>query len=179
VPPSGQSWVGRGSAEPPDHALGRSRGGFTSKLHLLCDGRGLPIAVGLTSGNVNDTTMLEPVLADIRIPRPGRGRPRTRPERLLGDKGYSSQANRRMLSRRGIAITIPERRDQLANRARRRSAGGRPHAFDATLYTRRNVVERCFNRYKQWRAIATRYDKNAVNYRGGVVLASIILWLKA
>ena len=179
VPPSGPSWVGRGGAEPPDHALGRSRGGFTTKLHLLCDGHGRPIAAGLTGGNVNDTTMLEPVLGDICIPRRGRGRSRTRPDRLLGDKGYSSRANRRLLARRGIAVTIPERSDQLANRARRGSAGGRPYAFDATLYRRRNVVERCFNKLKQWRGIATRYDKKAVNYRGGVVLASVILWLKS
>lgn len=132
--------------------------------------------MGLTSGNVNDTTMLASVLAEIRVPGRGPGRPRSRPARLLADKGYSSQANRRMLAPRRIPATIPERADQLANRARR---GGRPYDFDAELYKRRNVVERCINRYKQWRGIATRYDKKAVNYRGGLVLASVILWLKA
>lgn len=119
-----------------------------------------------------------PALREIRVPQRGLGRPRTRPHRLLGDKGYSSAANRRLLTRRGIAVTIPERADQLANRRRKGHAGGRPHAFDPTTYKRRNVVERCFNRFKQWRAIATRYDNKALNYRAGIVLASVILWLK-
>jgi transposase len=83
-----------------------------------------------------------------------------------------------MLARRGIAVTIPKRADQLANRRRRGSAGGRPYAFDSTIYQRRNVVERGFNRLKQGRGIATRYDKKATNYRAGIVLASAILWLK-
>jgi transposase len=179
-PPAAPSpeWVGRGSVEPCGHVLGRSRGGFSCKLHLICDGRGLPLSVGLTSGNVNDTLMLGAALTEIRIPRRGPGRPRTRPNRLLGDKGYSSAANRRTLARRGIAVTIPERADQLANRKRRGSAGGRPYAFDPKIYKRRNVVERCFNRFKQWRGTATRYDKKAVNYRAGIVVASVILWLK-
>jgi transposase len=136
------------------------------------------LSVGLTSGNVNDTLMLGAALTEIRIPRRGPGRPRTRPNRLLGDKGYSSAANRRTLARRGIAVTIPERADQLANRKRRGSAGGRPYAFDPKIYKRRNIVERCFNRFKQWRGTATRYDKKAVNYRARIVVASVILWLK-
>lgn len=175
---AGPEWVGRGSPEPADHALGRSRGGWTSKLHLICDGRGLPLSIGLTSGNVNDTTMLSAALAEIRVPRRGPGRPRTRPNQVLGDKGYSSRANRSLLAGRGIHATIPERADQLANRRRRGSAGGRPYDFDAEAYKRRNVVERGFNRFKQWRCIATRYDKKAVNYRAGIVLAGVILWLR-
>ena len=123
--------------------------------------------------------MLAAVLAEIRIPRRGRGRPRTRPDRLLGDTGYSARANRRLLARRGIAATIPQRSDQLAHRAHRGRAGRRPYAFDTELYKRRNVVDRCFSRHKQWRGIATRYDKKPVNYRGGVILASVILWLKS
>jgi len=176
---TGPSWVGRGCPEPPDHGLGRSRGGFTSKLHLITDGRGRPISIGLTGGNVNDTAMLEPALGEIRVPRRGPGRPRTCPDGLLGDKGYSSRSNRQRLARRGITATIPERADQLAHRARRGSKGGRPYAFDAERYKRRNIVERCFSRLKQWRGVATRYDKKAVNYRGGIVLASLIIWLKS
>lgn len=172
-------WLGRGGDEPADHALGRSRGGWTSKLHLIVDGRGLPLSIVLTSGNVNDTSMLAQALAEISIPRSGSGRPRSRPERLLGDKGYSSRANRALLARRGIAVTIPERSDQRANRARRGSAGGRPYAFDHEIYKRRNVVERAFNKLKQWRGIAARYDKKALNYRAGIVLASMIMWLAA
>ena len=170
-------WVGRGSPEPADHGLGRSRGGWTSKLHLICDGRGRALSVGLTGGNVNDTTMLGPALADLRVPRRGPGRPRTTPDQLLGDKGYSSRANRALLAGRGIVVTIPERADQLANRARRGRAGGRPYAFDKCAYKGRNVGERACNRLKQWRAIATRYDKKAVNYRAGIVLASTIIRL--
>ena len=77
---------------------------------------------------------------------------------MLGDKGYSSRANRELLRRRGIAHTIPEPRDQQANRARRGSRGGRPVGFDKVRYRRRNVVERGFNQLKGWRGLATRYD---------------------
>ena len=85
----------------------------------------------------------------------------------------------RVAYRRPDPATIPERADQLAHRARRGSKGGRPYAFDAERYKRRNIVERCFSRLKQWRGVATRYDKKAVNYRGGIVLASLIIWLKS
>ncbi|MBE1532611.1 transposase [Actinomadura algeriensis] len=78
---------------------------------------------------------------------------------------------------RGITATIPERRDQVANRRRGRR-GGRPPAFDTEIYRDRNVVERCFARLKQFRAIATRFDKLADRYRAGVVPASMILWLR-
>jgi transposase len=117
------------------------------------------------------------VVTGIRVPRPGgRGRPRTRPDRIIADKGYSYARCREWLRRRQIPHTIPERRDQ---RARRAARPGRPLAFDKTIYARRNVVERCINRLKQWRGLATRYEKRAVNYRAMVVLASIVLWLEA
>jgi len=119
--------------------------------------------------------MLGPLLASLRVPRVGKGRPRTRPDALLGDKAYSARAHRGHLRDRGITTVIPEPADQLANRVRRGSAGGRPVTFDKVLYKRRNVVERAFNKLKNWRGIATRYDKHAVNYRGGVVLGAIVL----
>ncbi|MFG2337750.1 IS5 family transposase [Streptomyces yangpuensis] len=159
-------------------ALGRSRGGLTTKVHLAVDGRGLPLSIVLTPGNVNDATAFARVLDGVRIPRTATGRPRTTPARVLGDKAYSSQAIRHPLRRRGIGATIPERRDQAANRRRRGSLGGRPPAFDKEVYRDRNVVERCFARLKQFRAIATRFDKLADRYRAGVVLASLILWLR-
>lgn len=164
------------SAEPADHAIGRSRGGLTTKIHLVSDGRGRPLSLHLTAGNVTDTTEFERLLAGIWVPRCGRGRPRTRPDRVVADKGYSSRANRRLLRRRGIKATIPERADQLANRRRRSSAGGRPYAFDAVIYKARNVVERCFNKFKQWRGLATRYDKTATNYMGALTLAAVLMW---
>ena len=103
------------------------------------------------------------------MPRLGPGRPRVRPAHVLGDKGYSSKAIRAWLRRRNIAHTIPERTDQIRNRLRRDSRGGRPPAFDKQLYKRRNVVERCFNRLRQWRGIATRYD-TAESYQAAVTL---------
>ena len=131
----------------------------------------------LTGGNVNDTTMFTQVLDGVEFRRPGPGRPATRPHRVLADKGYSSRANRDYLRRRGIRATIPERRDQQANRQRGGSAGGRPPAFDKIAYKRRNIVERCFNRFKQYRAIATRYDKTATSYQGMIDLATLLIWL--
>ncbi len=112
----------------------------------------------------------------IRVPRLGPGRPRVRPAHVLGDKGYSSKAIRTWLRCRGITHTIPERADQVRNRVRRGSRGGRPPRFDKTLYKRRNLVERCFNRLKQWRGIATRYDKTAESYQAAVTLASLLMW---
>ncbi|WP_407940895.1 IS5 family transposase [Nonomuraea antri] len=161
----------------PDHALGRSRGGLTSKIHLACDGAGRPLAFCLSGGNVNDCTRLEQVLAAIRVPRVGVGRPRVRPDHLVADKGYSTGKIRAYLRRRGIACTIPERSDLIAARKRRGSRGGRPPRFDRTLYKRRNVVERCFNRLKQFRGLATRYDKTASSYTAVVTIACILQWL--
>jgi transposase len=99
-----------------------------------------------------------------------------RPAHVLGEKGHSSKAIRTWLRRRGISHTIPERVDQIRNRLWRCSRGGRPPAFDKQLYKRRNVVERCFNRLKQWRGIATRYDKTAESYQAAVTLASLLMW---
>ncbi|MFE7116298.1 transposase, partial [Streptomyces sp. NPDC057654] len=108
----------------------------------------------------------------------GAGRPRRKPDAVIADKAYSSRAIRQTLRRRGIRAVIPERADQKANRLRRGQAGGRPPAFARELYRARNVVERCFNRLKQFRAIATRFDKLATRYKAGVHLASLILWLR-
>lgn len=121
--------------------------------------------------------MLSHLLDQVRVARCGPGRPRTRPDRILGDKAYSSKANRALLRSRGIKATIAQPADQQANRKRRGRAGGRPPAFDAATYKDRNVAERAFNRIKDWRGLATRYDKLATTYRGGVVLRAITLWL--
>jgi len=83
---------------------------------VVRDGRGRPLGMMITGGNINDTTMMTAVLEDIRVPRAGKGRPRTRPDRVLADKGYPSRANRAWLRERGIAATLPERDDQIAHR---------------------------------------------------------------
>lgn len=98
-----------------------------------------------------------------------------RPEHLLADKAYSHPCTRRELRRRRVRHTIPERSDQAKRRKSKGSAGGRPPAFDPERYAQRNTVERGFGRFKQWRGIATRYDKYARTYHGGVLLAAIIM----
>ncbi|GEB55307.1 hypothetical protein GCM10017674_81050 [Streptomyces gardneri] len=95
---------------------------------------------------------------------------------VLADKAYSSRAIRDHLRARGIRTVIPIPADQRANRLRRGSLGGRPPAFDREAYKQRNTVERCINRLKQWRGIATRYEKTATIYLAGLHIAGIFLW---
>jgi transposase len=151
---------------------------LSTKVHHACDGRGRPLAVLIGPGQAHDGPMLPFVLGAITVPRLGPGRARTRPDAVLGDKAYSSRATRRLLRSRGITAVIPEPRDQQAHRKRRGQRGGRPVGYDAEAYKGRNVVERSFNALKQWRGLATRYDKLAVIYRGGAVLAAILAWLR-
>ena len=131
----------------------------------------------LTAGQAGDNPQLLPLIDDIRVPAAGLGgRPRCRPDWVIADKAYSHPSTRRALRRRGIGVVIPEKSDQIAYRAKKGRRGGRPPHFDANLYRDRNVVERAFNRLKGWRAVATRYDKHARNYRAGVILACIVLF---
>ncbi len=113
-------------------------------------------------------------MAAIRVPRPT-GRPRVRPTVVMADKAYSSRAIRRHLRRRGIRAVIPQPSDQIAHRKRRGRSGGRPPDFDRDAYKHRNTVERCINRLKQWRGLATRHDKTATIYRAGLLIAGIFL----
>lgn len=137
-----------------------------------------PLVILLGPGQGGDSPMFTPLLQALRVPRTNPGRPRTRPSVLLGDKAYSSRANRAWLRTRAIKAVIPERSDQIAHRKRRGRLGGRPVGYDTETYKRRNVVERSFNVFKNWRGLATRYDKLALTYRGGVVLAAIMVWLR-
>jgi putative transposase len=164
--------------EPDDHGLGRSRGGLSTKLHLVVDGAGRPLVIAVAAGQGGDSPMLVRLLGQLSVPRAGPGRPRTRPDSLAADKAYSSKAIRAHLRSRRITAVIPEPADQIGHRRRRGSAGGRPVAFDPVAYRGRNVIERAFNRLKQWRGIATRYDKHPATYRRAVVLASILTWLQ-
>lgn len=158
--------------------IGRSRGGLTSKIHLAVDGAGLPISIILTEGQAGGNPQLLPLLEQISVARQGPGRPRVTPQAVLADKAYSHPSTRAALGARRIRFTSPERSDQVARRKAKGSAGGRPPAFDEEEYKRRNLVERCFNRYKQFRDLATRYAKRAAYYTSEVIIASIILRLK-
>jgi transposase len=131
-----------------------------------------------SAGQRHDSLALIPLMERLKIARRGRGRPRTRPSRVLGDKAYSSRAIRAHLRRRGIKATIPEPADQVRHRLRRGSKGGRPPEFDPGAYKQRNTVERAFNRLRQHRAVATRYDKRDFAYRGTVDVAAIRIWLR-
>ena len=165
-------------ADRDREALGHSRGGLTTKIHLLADTSCRPLARLTSAGQRHDSLGFEPLLGRLRIARHSPGRPRTRPGRLLADKAYSSRAIRARLRRRGIKATIPEPADQIAGRRRRGRRGGRPPAFDRELYKQRNVVERAIGKLRQHRAVATRYDKRDFVYRGTVDVAAIRIWLR-
>lgn len=133
----------------------------------------------VTGGQRNDGAMLAEVLADIYVPRLGPGRARTRPDVVIADKAYSTGVIRSELRGRGIKAVIPVKDNHIAVLKRRGSKGGRPPRFDPVIYKERNVVERSFNRAKQWRGLATRYDKLAITYRAAVTIFGILTWLRA
>ena len=158
--------------EPADHALGRSRGGLSTKIHTLADQSTATVCLRLTGGQAGDNPQLVPLLDDYR----NSGQPPG--FRLLADKAYSHPSTRNQLRQRRIAHTIPERSDQIARRKAKGSRGGRPPGFSADTYKKRNAVERSYLRLKQWRGIATRYDKHARTFLGGVLLAASIIHIK-
>jgi transposase len=136
------------------------------------------MSILLTAGQAGDNPQLLPLLDQIAVHRDGPGRPRTRPERVVADKAYSHPSTRAALRERRIAFTCPERDDQISRRRAKGSRGGRPPAFDQAIYAGRNVVERCFNRLKQFRGLATRYAKRAAYYRAEIIIAATVLWLR-
>lgn len=164
--------------EPPGHGIGRSRGGLTTKIHAVVDGRGRPLAAVVTGGHRNDGALLEAVLGDIRVPRLGGGCPRTRPDAVIIDKANSAGTYRRALHARGITVVMPEKSDQIAARKRRGRRGGRPPGHGASAYRRRNVVERHFALTKHWRGLATRYDMLAITDSAAGIPAACLTWTR-
>ena len=140
-----------------NQAIGRSRGGRTTKIHALCDTAGRLYALLLTGGNVHDLHGARALLAAVPTPRC-----------LLGDKAYDSNDVRAFLTSQASDAVIPPK-------VTRRE----PPPFDPVAYKMRNVIERAFCRLKDWRGIATRYDKKAQNFLAGVCLASAVTyWLQ-
>lgn len=124
------------------------------------------MAFVLSAGQRHETSAFEGLMGRGAVRRAGRGRPKLRPHRISGDKAYSSGEIRRYLRRRGIRITIPRKKDE------RRSG-----PFDREVYRARNLIERLINRLKQFRRVATRYEKRAANYEAMVTIAAIMQWL--
>lgn len=151
--------------EPPDHALGKSRGGFGTKIHLIADGRGVPLIAELMPGQQHESTRCEPLVQALLSNRPG-----VLPKWLAGDKGYTARRIREWLMARKIEPVIAR---QKAERV-----PGDENDFDRQTYRRRNVVERCIGWLKECRAMATRFEKLAVNFLGTVRLAMIQRYLR-
>lgn len=135
-------------------ALGRSRGGFSTKLHAACDALGNPLRFVVTPGQQAEVTQAPALLAGYA------------PEAVIADKGYDSDALVGRIAVGGAEVVIPPRRNRKAQRA-----------YDRNLYADRNKVERLFNRLKQYRRVATRYDKTARNYLAFVEVGAIVTLL--
>ena len=138
-----------------DQDLGRSRGGFGTKLHLAVDSLGNPVELHLSPGQDADIRHAEKLLGDHR------------PEAVLGDKGYDSDAFAQAVEERGAEVVIPPKKNRVE-----------PREYDRVLYKERNKVERCVNRLKQFRRVATRYEKTARNFLAMALFAAITIWLK-
>ncbi len=158
---------------PDDHALGRSRGGLTTKIHLAVDASSHALATVVTAGQRADAPVFAEVMARIRVPRIGGGYPRTPPAHVLADRAYSSREIRESLRRRQAPHAIPEKCDQVGHRRRRGSAGGRPPGFGREKYKARHKVECRIGLLKQARGVATRYEKLAVRFEATIQLALI------
>jgi transposase len=147
-----QAATGKGASH---QALGRSRGGLTSKTHMLADTLGRPLRVILTAGQTGDITTAPALLDGLRA------------DAVLADKAYDSNALRAIIAVMGATAVI------LSNRTRKVDI---PH--DTAIYKHRNCIERCFNRFKHFRRFATRYDRRAIRFLGFVHLAAAIIWLR-
>ena len=168
----------RSSARRDREAIGRSRGGLTTKIHLLADLRSRPLATVTTAGQRGDALGFAPLMRRLRIPR--KGRAVRAPDRTGCWATRPTPAGRsaRICARRKVRAVIPQPADQIAHRRRRGAAGGRPPKFDPIAYRQRNTTERCVNKLKEHRAVAMRTDKRAWIYNGTVEVASIRIWTR-
>jgi transposase len=161
-----QHAAGANATTPEAEAVGSSRGGVSTKVPVRSDGRGQLLHMGLTPGQRHETTAFEALMNGDAVKRPGRSQARLRPRRVVGDKAYGSRRIRRWLRQRGLGAVIPRKRNE-----RRRGP------FDRARYRERNRVERLINRCKQFRRIATRYEKRAKHYLAMWQIAAILLRL--
>jgi transposase len=161
-----QHAAGAAHSTADGEALGRSQGGFSTKIHLRVDGHGQPMTFVLTAGQRHEAVAFERLMQQGVVHRARPGQPKRRPRRLVADKGYSSHAIRAFLRRHGIRYTIPHKINE-----------HRTGPFNRAVYRTRNIVERFVNRLKQFRRIATRYEKCAHNFLAMLHLAAITLWL--
>lgn len=134
--------------------MGRSRGGLTSKIHALVDAEGRPVTLRLTGGQVHDSLEAEALIKNI-----------SEGDILLADKGYDSNAIRALAAEKKAWANIPPRSNRNGS-----------FAFSSWVYRQRNLVERFFNRIKQFRGIATRYDKDPLNFLAAVKLVALRIW---
>jgi transposase len=139
---------------PHPEALGRSVGGHSTKIHAVCDALGLPIRFLLSGGEVHDSRMAQALIDGLHA------------DHLLADKGYDSRALVAAAETAGMTVLIPSRSNSLE-----------PRMYDRVIYRERNQVERLFNRLKNCRRVATRYEKTARNYLAMLQLAGTMLWL--
>jgi transposase len=158
-------------SEPANHALGRSRGGFSTKIHLLCDGHGHPLHFHLTAGQAHDSTALVPLLdgADDAVVD-GNGDAIAWPVALAGDKGYRADWIDELLLEIGIKPVIPSKETE--DRAARRVQ------FDRAAYRKRSIVECLIGWLKECRRVLTRFEKSAKNFGGMVKMAFIQRYLR-
>jgi transposase len=161
-----QHAAGAPTGDADAEALGRSQGGFSTKVHVRSEGHGKLMTLVLTPGHRHEAPVFPLLIAQGAVQRTGRGRPKRRPHRIVGDKGYSSGTSRRFCRQHGIRVTIP-----------RKSNERRTGPFARAIYRTRERVERMINRLKQNRRLATRYEKCAVNYHALWLIAATLLWL--
>lgn len=164
-------WKKSDPEEPSDHALGRSRGGFSTKIHLLCDGQGHPLHFHITGGEVHESTVVDTLLegADAQVLDVD-GAPVAWPVHLAGDKGYRANWIDEYLIERDILPVIPSKENE--------DRSARLVEFDKAVYRQRNIIERLIGWLKESRRIFSRFEKTAKNFGGMLKMAFIQRYLR-